>query len=39
MTKFIILIKSKNRDFSFNSRNMEAGSGFFTPKTSLAFTQ
>ena len=37
MTKSKILVKSKNYDFPSNSRNMEAGLGFFTSKTSLAF--
>ena len=36
-TKFIILVKSKNRDFSSNSKNMKAGSGFFIFKTRLIF--
>ena len=39
MTKFKILVKSKNHDFPPNSRNREAGMGFFTPKARLAFTQ
>ena len=39
MTKFKILVKSKNRDFPPNSRNMEARSGFFIPKAKLAFIQ
>ena len=30
---------SKNRDFSPNSRNMEAESSFFISKARLAFTQ
>ena len=38
-TKFKILVKSKTQDFSPNSRNKEAGMGFFIPKTRLAFTQ
>ena len=37
MTKSKILAKSKNRDFPPNSRNMEAGSGFLTPKTRITF--
>ena len=32
-----ILVKSKNHDFSLNSRNKEAETGFFTPKTRLTF--
>ena len=32
-----ILIVSKNRDFFLNSKNMEAGSGFFTLKARLTF--
>ena len=39
ITKSNILIKSKNRDFPHNSRNIKAGSGFFTPKARLVFTQ
>ena len=34
-----ILVKSKNHDFPPNSRNKEAGTGFFTPEARLAFTQ
>ena len=37
MTKFKILLKFKNHDFSPNSRNIKAGSGFLTPKAKLAF--
>ena len=37
-TKFKILVKFKNHDFP-NSRNEKAGTGFFTPKTWLTFTQ
>ena len=33
-----ILVKSKSHDFPPNSRNKEAGTGFFTPKARLAFT-
>ena len=39
MTKSKILVKSKSHDFPLNSRNKEAGTGFFTPKARLAFTQ
>ena len=38
-TKSKILVKSKNYGFPPYSRNREAGMGFFTPKTRLAFTQ
>ena len=38
-TKSKILVKSKNRDFPPNFKNIEVGSGFFNPKTKLAFTQ
>ena len=38
MAKSKNLIKSKNCDFLPNSRNIETGPGFFTPKTRLAFT-
>ena len=38
MTKFKILVKSKNHDFP-KSRPKETGTGFFTPKARLAFTQ
>ena len=38
ITKFKILIKSKNHDFP-NSKTEEARTGFLTPKTKLAFTQ
>ena len=37
-TKSKILVKSKNHDFS-KSRPEEAGTGFFTPETRLAFIQ
>ena len=37
-TKSKILVKSKNHD-SPRSRTKEAGTGFLTPKTRLAFTQ
>ena len=37
-TKSKILIKSKNHDFP-KSRPEKAGTGFFIPKTRLAFTQ
>ena len=37
-TKSKILVKSKNHDFP-KSKIEEAGTGFFTPKTRLAFTQ
>ena len=37
-TKFKILIKSKNHDFP-KSRTEKVGTGFFTPKARLAFTQ
>ena len=37
MTKFKILIKSKNHDFP-KSRPEEAGTGFFIPEARLAFT-
>ena len=33
------MIKSKNCDFPPNFRNIEAGSGFLTPKARLAFTK
>ena len=33
------MVKSKNRDFSLNFKNIEAGSGFLTPKARLAFTK
>ena len=33
------MVKFKSHDFPPNSRNREAGTGFFTPKTRLAFTQ
>ena len=36
ITKSKNLLKSKNRDFPLNSKNMEAGSGFLTPKARLA---
>ena len=36
-TKFEILVKFKNRDFSLNSRNIEAGLDFLTPKARLVF--
>ena len=39
MTKSKILVKFKNHDFPPNSRNIEAGPGFFTPKARLAFTK
>ena len=39
MTKSKILGKSKSHDFPPNSRNRKAGTGFFTPKARLAFTQ
>ena len=38
ITKSKILVKSKNHDFP-KSRLEEAGMGFFTPETRLAFTQ
>ena len=38
MTKFKILVKSKNHDFP-KSRPEKAGTGFFIPKTRLAFIQ
>ena len=38
-TKFKILVKSKNRDFPPNFKNMEARSGFLIPETRLVFTQ
>ena len=38
-TKFKILVKSKNHDFPPNSRNKKVGTGFFTPKARLAFSQ
>ena len=38
ITKSKILVKSKNHDFP-KSRPEEAGTGFFTPKARLAFTQ
>ena len=38
-TKSKILVKSKNHDFPSNFRNKEAGTGFLTPETRLAFTQ
>ena len=38
-TKSKILVKSKNRDFPPNSRNIGVGSGFLTPKARLAFSQ
>ena len=38
-TKSKILVKSKSHDFPPNSRNREAGTGFFTPEARLAFTQ
>ena len=37
-TKSKILVKSKNHDFPPNSRNKEAGIGFFISKTRLIFT-
>ena len=37
ITKSKILVKSKNHDFSLNSRNKKAGTGFLTPKAKLAF--
>ena len=37
-TKSKILVKSKNHDFP-KSRPEKAGTGFFTPKARLAFTQ
>ena len=39
MTKFKILVKSKNHDFSPNFRNIEVRTGFFTLKARLAFNQ
>ena len=33
------MVKSKNQDFSPNSRNKKAGTGFLTPKARLVFTQ
>ena len=39
MTKSKILVKSKSHDFLPNSRNREAGLGFFIPKARLAFAQ
>ena len=36
-TKSKNLVKSKNHDFSFNSRNREAGKRFLTPEARLAF--
>ena len=39
ITKSKILIKSKKHDFLLNSRNREAGTGFFTPKARLTFIQ
>ena len=33
------MTKYKNRDFLFNSKNMEARSGFFISKARLVFTQ
>ena len=38
-TKSKILIKSKNHDFSLNSKNMEAKPDFLIPKARLAFTK
>ena len=38
MTKFKILIKSKNHDFSPNSRNSKVGISFFTLKARLVLT-
>ena len=38
-TKSKILVKSKNHDFSLNSRNKEAGTGFLTPNARLTFIQ
>ena len=38
-TKSKILVKSKSHNFPPNSRNRKAGTGFFTPKARLAFTQ
>ena len=38
-TIFKILVKSKNCDFPPNSKNIEAGSGFFILKTGARFTQ
>ena len=38
MTKFKILVKSKNHDFPPNSKNKKAKMGFLTPKTRLTFT-
>ena len=38
-TKSKIMVKSKNHDFSPNSKNKKAEIGFFTPETRLAFTQ
>ena len=39
ITKFKILVKSKNRDFLLDSKNIKTGSGFLTFKARLAFTQ
>ena len=36
-TKFKILIKFKNHDFSSNSENMKAEPGFFISKARLSF--
>ena len=33
------MVKFKNHDFSFDSRNKKARTGFFTPKARLTFTQ
>ena len=37
MIKSKIMVKFKNQDFFSNSRNKEAGTGFFTSETRLAF--
>ena len=39
MAKFKNLIKIKNYDILFNSKNIIAGQGFFIPEARLAFTK
>ena len=39
ITKFKILVKSKNHDFPLNSKNVEAEPGFLISKAKLAFTK
>ena len=39
ITKFKILVKSKNHDFLFNFRNIEAEPSFLTLEAKLTFTK